>query len=169
MVTPQDSVIHSLKSQNYILNKQYLVKALLNRFHLNGNTMGWRPQTQFFQNFILNKQCEGKVLLKRIHLNGNTIGLRSQTQKLELYILNKQYHEKVLLRGFISMVAPQDFIHRLKSWYCILNRKDHVKVLLKRFHLNSHTRKSQSQNHLARLIIYIHSVSQLRALFICQS
>ena len=27
-------------------NKWYLVKVLLKRFHLNGHTMGFRPQTQ---------------------------------------------------------------------------------------------------------------------------
>ena len=45
MVTPWD-FIHRLKSQNYILNKQYHVKVLLKRFHLNGNTIGFCPQTQ---------------------------------------------------------------------------------------------------------------------------
>ena len=44
MVTPQD-LTHRLKSQNYILNKQYHVKVLLKRFHLNGNTIGFHPQT----------------------------------------------------------------------------------------------------------------------------
>ena len=95
MVTPQD-FIHSLESQNYMLNKQCHVKGLLKRFHLKGNTIGLRPQTQFLQNYILNKQYHGKVFLKRFHLNGNTIGLRPQTQKLILYI----YDEKELLKGF---------------------------------------------------------------------
>ena len=35
--------IHRLK--NYILNKWYHVKVLLKRFHLNGNTIGFHPQT----------------------------------------------------------------------------------------------------------------------------
>ena len=30
----------------YILNKYYQVKVLLKRFHLNGNTTGFHPQTQ---------------------------------------------------------------------------------------------------------------------------
>ena len=37
------------------------------------------------------------------------------------------------------MVTPQDFIHRLKSQNYILNKQYHVKVLLKRFYLNSHS------------------------------
>ena len=83
MVTPQD-FIHRLTSQNYILNKQYHVKVLLKKFHLNGNIIGFHPQTQS-QNYILNKQYFVKVILKRIHLNGNTIGFHSQIQKLELH------------------------------------------------------------------------------------
>ena len=45
MVTSLDFV-HRLKSQNYILNKEYHEKVLLNRFHLNGNAIGLRLQTQ---------------------------------------------------------------------------------------------------------------------------
>ena len=45
MVTPQD-FIHRLKSQKNILYKQYHVKVLLKRFHLNGHTIGFHPQTQ---------------------------------------------------------------------------------------------------------------------------
>ena len=52
------------------------MKELLKMFHLNGNTIGFRPQTQ---------NLELQVLLKMIHLNGNTIGFRPQTQKLELH------------------------------------------------------------------------------------
>ena len=37
--------LHRLKSQNYVQNKQYLVKVLLKRFHLNGHTIGFHPQT----------------------------------------------------------------------------------------------------------------------------
>ena len=44
MVTPQD-LIHRLKRKN-IPNKQYRVKVLLKRFHLNGHTIGFHPQTQ---------------------------------------------------------------------------------------------------------------------------
>ena len=43
MATPLD-FIHRLKSWNYILNKQYHVKVLLKRFHLNGNTTEFHPQ-----------------------------------------------------------------------------------------------------------------------------
>ena len=39
METPEN-FIHRLKNQNHILNKQYHVKVLLKRFHLNGNTIG---------------------------------------------------------------------------------------------------------------------------------
>ena len=83
MVTPQD-LVHRLKSQNYLLNEQYHVKVLLKRFHLNGNSIGFHPQTQS-QNYILNKQCFVKIILKRIHMNGNTIGFHSQIEKLELH------------------------------------------------------------------------------------
>ena len=37
------------------------------------------------------------------------------------------------------MVTPWDFIHTLKSENYIKNKLYHVKVLLKRFHLNGHT------------------------------
>ena len=72
MVTPQD-FIHRLKSQNYILNKQYHVKVLLKRFHLNGHIMDFIHRLKS-QNYVLNKQYYVKVLLKRFHLNGNTKG-----------------------------------------------------------------------------------------------
>ena len=45
MVTSQD-FIHRLKSQNYMLNKQYHVKVMAKRFHLNGHIIGFHPQTQ---------------------------------------------------------------------------------------------------------------------------
>ena len=44
-VTPQDFIQRRI-SQNYIINKQYHVKVLLKRFYLNGNTIGFHPQTQ---------------------------------------------------------------------------------------------------------------------------
>ena len=44
MVTPWD-FIHRLKSY-YALNKLYHVRVLLSSFHLNGNTIGFHPQTQ---------------------------------------------------------------------------------------------------------------------------
>ena len=50
------------------------MKVLLKRFHLNGNTTGFHPQTQ-----------KSELLPKRSHLNGNTIGFHPQTQKLELH------------------------------------------------------------------------------------
>ena len=37
------------------------------------------------------------------------------------------------------MVTLLDFIHRLKTENYLLNKKDPVKVLLKRFHLNGNT------------------------------
>ena len=42
------------------------------------------------------------------------------------------------------MVTQKNFIHRLKSYY-ILNTWYHVKVLLKRFHLNGHTTEFHPQ------------------------
>ena len=54
------------------------MKVLLKRFHLNGNTIGFHPQTQ-----KLELQTKQIVLLKRFHLNGYTIGFHPQTQKLE--------------------------------------------------------------------------------------
>ena len=50
-------------------------------------------------------------------------------------VKNKDEHVKVLRFSFWSV----DFIHRLKSYNCILNKEYHVKELLKRFHLNGHT------------------------------
>ena len=86
MVTPCDFV-DRLKSQNYIhvLYKQYDVKVLLKRFHLNGHTIGLYPQAHPTKNKILNKQRlqhHGKVLLKRFHLNTPTIRFCPKTQKL---------------------------------------------------------------------------------------
>ena len=45
MVTLLD-FIHRLKTENYLLNKKDPVKVLLKRFHLNGNTIAFHPQTQ---------------------------------------------------------------------------------------------------------------------------
>ena len=59
------------------------MKVLLKRFHLNGNTVGFHPQTQKLE-LHTKKKYHVKVLLKRFHLNGNTIGFHPQTQKLEL-------------------------------------------------------------------------------------
>ena len=53
------------------------------RFHLNGHTIGFHPQTQKLQQHT-KKWYHVKVLLKRFHLNGHTIGFHPQTQKLEL-------------------------------------------------------------------------------------
>ena len=35
---------------------------------------------------------------------------------------NKQYHMKVLLSGFHGMVTLEDFVHRLKRYYYIVQR-----------------------------------------------
>ena len=58
-------------------------KVWLKRIHLsmNGETMGFCPQTCLIKNHIMPKYI---VLLKRFHLNGNTNGFHPQTQKLEL-------------------------------------------------------------------------------------
>ena len=58
-------------------------KVWLKRIHLsmNGETIGFCPQTCFIKNHIMQKYI---VLLKRFHLNGNTNGFHPQTQKLEL-------------------------------------------------------------------------------------
>ena len=63
MVKPQD-FIHRLKSQTYILHKQHHVKVLLKRFHLNGHTIGFHPQTQKLEiHLTIIKQLRLKVLL----------------------------------------------------------------------------------------------------------
>ena len=65
---------------------------------MNGNTIGFHPQTQKLE-LHTKKKYHVKVLLKRFHLNGNTIGFHPQTQKLELHT-KKKYHVKVLLKRF---------------------------------------------------------------------
>ena len=44
-----------------------------------------------------------------------------------------------------EMVTPKDFIHTSKSYNYIVNNYYHVKVLLKRFHLNGDTTGFHSQ------------------------
>ena len=44
-----------------------------------------------------------------------------------------------------EMVTPKDFIHTSKSYNYIVNNYYHVKVLLKRFHLNGDTIGFHSQ------------------------
>ena len=44
-----------------------------------------------------------------------------------------------------EMVTPKDFIHTSKSYNYIVNNYYHVKVLLKRFHLNGDTTGFDSQ------------------------
>ena len=70
-------------SWNYKLNKQYHVKVLLKRFHLNANTIEIHLHNHKLE--IYSKYYHVKVLLKRFHLNGDTIGFHPQTQKLELH------------------------------------------------------------------------------------
>ena len=45
MVTPWDVRPQTQKLEIYILNKQYHRKVLLMIFHLNGNPIGFDPQT----------------------------------------------------------------------------------------------------------------------------
>ena len=45
MVTLED-FIYRIKSYNYILNNYCHMKVLLKRFYLNGNIIGFYPQTQ---------------------------------------------------------------------------------------------------------------------------
>ena len=66
----------------------------------------------------------------------------SQTPTLIAYckiVRNKQYYAnfrpKRPQKGFNWMVTPQEFVHR----FYILNKQNHVKVLLKRFHLIGNT------------------------------
>ena len=59
------------------------MKVLLKRFHLNGNIIGFQPQTQKLELHAKSiVPCEN--LLKRFPLNGYTRGFHIQTQKLEL-------------------------------------------------------------------------------------
>ena len=50
------------------------MKLLPKRSHLNGNTLGFRPQTQKLE-----------ILLKRFHLNGNTVGFRPDSKVKTTY------------------------------------------------------------------------------------
>ena len=87
MVTPQD-FIHRLKSQNYILNKQYHVKVLLKRFYLNGHSI---VTLQDFAHRLKrqNHQCQkGGKLLLRDHDAKGTFGI-SFTSSLMLYFFQR--------------------------------------------------------------------------------
>ena len=50
------------------------MKLLPKRSHLNGNTVGFRAQTQKLE-----------ILLKRFHLNGNTVGFRPDSKVRNTY------------------------------------------------------------------------------------
>ena len=50
------------------------MKLLPKRSHLNGNTVGFRVQTQKLE-----------ILLKRFHLNGNTVGFRPDSKVRNTY------------------------------------------------------------------------------------
>ena len=50
------------------------MKLLPKRSHLNGNTVGFRAQTQKLE-----------ILLKRFHLNGNTLGFRPDSKVRNTY------------------------------------------------------------------------------------
>ena len=87
MATPQD-FIHRLKSQNYILNKQYHVKVLLKRFHLNGHSIV-TPQDFAHRLKRQNHQCQkGGKLLLRDHDAKGTFGI-SFTSSLMLYFFQR--------------------------------------------------------------------------------
>ena len=128
MVTPQDFV-NRLKSQN----KWYHAKVLLKRFHLNGHTIGFHPQTQKLEQMVpckstaeevsfewshhrisfhrlksQNKWYHAKVLLKRFHLNGHTIGFRPQTQKLEQMVPCKSTAEEVSFEWSHHRISSTD-------------------------------------------------------------
>ena len=66
-------------------DKQHHRNVLLNRFHLNGHTLGFHPQTQTLETRSVQhiKQHHRKVLLSSFHLNGHAVGFHQQTQKLE--------------------------------------------------------------------------------------
>ena len=68
------------------------MKVLLKRFHLNGHTIGFHPQTKKLE--LRTKQIAKhhvKVLLKRFHFNGHTLGFHPQT-KCYNYVQNKWSH-----------------------------------------------------------------------------
>ena len=50
------------------------MKLLPKRSHLNGNTVGFRAQTQKLE-----------ILLKRFHLNGDTVGFRPDSNVRNTY------------------------------------------------------------------------------------
>ena len=70
MVSPQD-FIHRLKSQNYILNKQYTCKSTAEEVSFEWS----HHRISKVRIYILNKQYHVKVLLKRFRFNGHTISL----------------------------------------------------------------------------------------------
>ena len=111
MVTPQN-FISRLKSYNYILNKQYHVKVLLKRFHLNGKTIGFHPQTQKLEQHILKKQYHIKVLLNKFYLNRH---ITDKTIKLKPYnncFVRKQFWNFIgveLYRSILSRPTTTDF------------------------------------------------------------
>ena len=60
-------------------NQQHRVQVLTKRFHMNGHTLGFHPQTQKLEKHTI-YIYHVKALLKRFHLNGNAIGFGPQTQ-----------------------------------------------------------------------------------------
>ena len=111
MVTPQD-FIHRLKSQN----KWYHAKVLLKRFHLNGHTIGFRPQTQKLEQMVPCKSTAEEVSFEWSHHRISSTDSKVRTNG------TMQYCKSFILVTPISSTTQK-----------------HAKVLLKRFHLNGHT------------------------------
>ena len=60
------------------------MKVLLKRFHLNGNTIGFRPQTQKFIKLHPKWILPRESTAEEFYLEGNTIGFHPKIHKLEL-------------------------------------------------------------------------------------
>ena len=59
------------------------MKVPLKRFHLNGNTVGFHPQTQTLELHTKYRVPRERTAKKKFHLNGNTTGFHPQTQNLD--------------------------------------------------------------------------------------
>ena len=78
------------------------MKVQLKRFHLNGNTMGFRPQTQKFIKLHPKWILPLENTAEEFYLEGNTIGFHPQIQKLEL-------HTKYLVPCRVSTAESKGF------------------------------------------------------------
>ena len=79
MITLQ-GFVHRIRSLNYLQNRYYLMKVLLKRFHLNGNTLRFRAQTRKLE---LRESTAEEVAF---------VGFHPQAQKLEPPYKSSSFH-----------------------------------------------------------------------------